>query len=294
MNLLENELCLHTDRVNMSNMDAKKKGRLDHMYSLSEEDIIEKYEKTPSAPIPEMDVTNISENSPVKQNGYNENVRMMEQSRHLLDFREPYRDGLKMRRGNTKEAGALVHHDSDDDSDSDTDKTVNPHFDDDDYQRPAKLDLIVGFLRLFNFISCCTSVFAVILSFLFSISEPSQDLVTPVNLTTVYNIWSPIQEVNMDSVKSIQYREDDELLFALKIIASLVILVYLLITAVFVIIDSVATVTFRWKEYGELSFRHTDATSILFLVSKSRWKLRLLTCLTVASAASLQTTQVSS
>ena len=78
----------------------------------------------------------------------------------------------------------------------------------------------------------------------------------------------------------------------LKVISSFVILVYLVLTAVFVIIDSVATVTFRWKEYGELSFRHTDATSVLFLLSKSRWKLRLLTCLTIASAASLQTTQV--
>ena len=68
--------------------------------------------------------------------------------------------------------------------------------------------------------------------------------------------------------------------------------VFLIVTAVIVIIDSVATVTFRWKEYGELAFRHTDATSVLFLVSKSRWKLRLLTCLTVASACSLQTTQV--
>ena len=78
----------------------------------------------------------------------------------------------------------------------------------------------------------------------------------------------------------------------LKVISSFVILVYLVLTAVFVIIDSVATVTFRWKEYGELSFRHTDATPVLFLLSKSRWKLRLLTCLTIASAASLQTTQV--
>ena len=41
-----------------------------------------------------------------------------------------------------------------------------------------------------------------------------------------------------------------------------------------------------------MTHRHTDATSVLFLVSKSRWKLRLLTCLTVASAASLQTTQI--
>ena len=87
------------------------------------------------------------------------------------------------------------------------------------------------------------------------------------------------------------YREDNDLLFGLKIFSSLVLLVFLLVTAVVVLLDSVATVTFRWKEYGELTHRHTDATSALFLLSKSRWKLRLLTCLTLASAASLQTTQ---
>ena len=37
---------------------------------------------------------------------------------------------------------------------------------------------------------------------------------------------------------------------------------------------------------------YADMTSIIFLISKSRWKLRFLTCLTVASAASLQTTQI--
>ena len=73
--------------------------------------------------------------------------------------------------------------------------------------------------------------------------------------------------------------------------ASLVLLAYLFITSVLVLVDSVATVTFRWKEYGELTHRHTDATSALFLISKSRWKLRLLACLSLASTASLQTTQ---
>ena len=87
------------------------------------------------------------------------------------------------------------------------------------------------------------------------------------------------------------YREDDDFLFVLKIFSSLVVLAYLLVTAVLVLVDSVATVTFRWREYGELTHRHTDATSALFLLSKSRWKLRLLACLTLASAASLQTTQ---
>ena len=95
----------------------------------------------------------------------------------------------------------------------------------------------------------------------------------------------------IDVFISRNYREDNDLLFGLKIFSSLVLLVFLLVTAVVVLLDSVATVTFRWREYGELTHRHTDATSALFLLSKSRWKLRLLTCLTLASAASLQTTQ---
>ena len=40
----------------------------------------------------------------------------------------------------------------------------NSSEDNEDYKKPDKLDLIVGFLRLFNFVSCCTSVFAVVLS----------------------------------------------------------------------------------------------------------------------------------
>ena len=73
--------------------------------------------------------------------------------------------------------------------------------------------------------------------------------------------------------------------------SSVVLLVYLFITSLLVLVDSVATVTFRWREYGELTHRHTDATSALFLLSKSRWKLRLLTTLSLTSTVSLQTTQ---
>ena len=95
-------------------------------------------------------------------------------------------------------------------------------------------------------------------------------------------------QTELKCIISRSYREDNDLLFGLKIFSSLVVLVFLLVTAVVVLLDSVATVTFRWREYGELTHRHTDATSVLFLLSKSRWKLRLLTCLTLASAASLQ------
>ena len=90
------------------------------------------------------------------------------------------------------------------------------------------------------------------------------------------------------------YREDNDILTGLQIFSSVVLLVYLVVTAVVVLLDSVATITFRWREYGELTHRHTDATSALFLLSKSRWKLRLLNCLTLGSGASLQTTQAGS
>ena len=96
---------------------------------------------------------------------------------------------------------------------------------------------------------------------------------------------------NLFFLISRNYREDNDLLFGLKIFSGLVVLVFLLVTAVVVLLDSLATVTFRWREYGELTHRHTDATSVIFLFGESRWKLRLLGCLTVASAASLQTTK---
>ena len=53
-------------------------------------------------------------------------------------------------------------------------------------------------------------------------------------------MWTPMAD------PVLQFREDDPFLFGIKIFCSLVILFYLLVTAVFVIIDSVATVTFRF------------------------------------------------
>ena len=159
-----------------------------------------------------------------------------------------------------------------------------------DFQKPAKLDLIVGFLRLLNFLSCCTSVFAVVISILYPAnqSEPS-----------LRNIWTPIDFQGEDAFyrNKRETRTDEELerkdfLLQSKAFAGMIQLFYVLVTALFIIIDSIATVTFRWKEYGELTHRHTDATSVVFLVSKSRWNLRFIMCLTISSAASLQTTQI--
>ena len=43
--------------------------------------------------------------------------------------------------------------------------------DKEDFQRPAKLEILVGFLRLVCFLSVCTSVFGVVVSILFPIQQ---------------------------------------------------------------------------------------------------------------------------
>ena len=195
----------------------KREVKIKTMCSLTEDEVRDRYEKTPSAPI--------AEESPRKMKEYQEDDgdKMMDQSRRLL-FDKPHSDGLRLRKN--APAGDIAHHYSDDDSDdSDDDRTVLPPADH-DYQRPDKLDLLVGFLRLFNFVSCCTSVFAVTLSLLFSVSEPTRDLSSPVNLTTIYTIFSPLTNQTIPSEKSLVFREDDDLLFFIKILASLIILVF--------------------------------------------------------------------
>ena len=175
---------------------------LNRLCSLSEEEVQERYEKKPSAPIAEDDQDNayldpniqnekarqklIEDSNKDFNDVHTQNVqaklKLLEQSKLVLDIEEPYKDGLRLRK--SIEAGELQAHDSDsDEDDENTDKTVNTPIDDDDYQRPAKLDLIVGFLRLFNFISCCTSVFAVVLSILYPLSETEP---------TLESLWAPL------------------------------------------------------------------------------------------------------
>merc|ERR1719412_677683 len=191
--------------------------------------------------------------------------------------------------------GRLEVEDKTANDDDDPDMTVDWNADEDDFQRPAKLDLVVGFIRLFSFISVCTSVFAVILSILFPISQTEEVFV---------NMWQTytLKGIHEGKNESFQYLEPRlqsnpnyptrDFLFYLRRICGVIQLAFLFVNAAFVTIDSIGTVTFRWKEYGELTHRHTDATSIMFLVSKSRWKQRFLAALTAASATSLQTANI--
>ena len=158
------------------------------MTPLTEEEIMEKYEK-------------VHQDQPDKTGEVREGnisngaVKMVDQSRALLGLPDYTRsEGLRLRKSEGA-GGALETYDSDqeDSDDSDDDKTVDPKYGDkEDFQRPSKLDLIVGFLRFSNFLSCSTAVFGVAYSIFYSLSEPSSDLVMSANLTTVYNIWSPI------------------------------------------------------------------------------------------------------
>ncbi|XP_023340051.1 uncharacterized protein LOC111710221 [Eurytemora carolleeae] len=159
--------------------------------------------------------------------------------------------------------------------------------DHDDYQRPAKLDLIVGFLRFLNYLSSCTAIFGICLSLYFPLSESEEDILE------IKSKLSPEQQETLGYVPSwkLPPAEYRWILF-IKTGAGIIQLAYLLCTAVYIIIDNIATMTFRWKEYGELTHRHTDATSVLFLFCKARWKMRLLAALSIASALSLHTTHI--
>ena len=191
--------------------------------------------------------------------------------------------------------GRLEVEDKGADDDDDPDMTVDWNADEDDFQRPAKLDLIVGFLRLFSFISVCTSVFAVILSILFPISQTEEVFVNMWQTYTLKGVLGGANESFQVLEPFLQPNPDyptRDFLFYLRCICGVIQLAFLFVNAAFVIIDSIGTVTFRWKEYGELTHRHTDATSIMFLVSKSRWKQRFLAGLTATSATSLQTANI--
>ena len=119
-------------------------------------------------------------------------VKMIDQSQALLGLPDYTRsEGLRLRKGEGP-GGALESYDSDLEDGVD-DKTVEAKYGDkEDFQRPSKLDLLVGFLRFSNFLSGATAVFGLAYSIFYSLSEHSSDLVVSANLTTLYNIWSPI------------------------------------------------------------------------------------------------------
>ena len=51
--------------------------------------------------------------------------------------------------------------------------------------------------------------------------------------------------------------------------------IFFLLNCYILFIFSTGTLTFRWKEYGELTHYQADSTSIVFLFTHSRWLLRV-------------------
>ena len=90
---------------------------------------------------------------------------------------------------------------------------------------PPKMNTLVGLIRITNFASATTVVFILVMAVM-------QE-----------EIWKENPMQNM--LSSVQ-------------------LIFLSLMALLVYIDSIGTVSFCWREYGELSALHTDATSIMY------------------------------
>ena len=90
---------------------------------------------------------------------------------------------------------------------------------------PPKMNTLVGLIRITNFASATTVVFILVMAVM-------QE-----------QIWKENPMQNM--LSSVQ-------------------LIFLSLMALLVYIDSIGTVSFCWREYGELSALHTDATSIMY------------------------------
>ena len=90
---------------------------------------------------------------------------------------------------------------------------------------PPKMNTLVGLIRITNFASATTVVFILVMAVM-------QEQIW--EKTPMQNILSSVQ------------------------------LIFLSLMALLVYIDSIGTVSFCWREYGELSALHTDATSIMY------------------------------
>lgn len=151
---------------------------------------------------------------------------------------------------------ATLRKDRLDDSDDD-DVGVVKQAPESEFQPNPKVHAFVGFLRLANFVSAAAAVFGVVATAL---------------LVDVPHVLRDPMEFWRQSV---------------YVAVCVVQAAYLILVALVVMVDSVGTVTFRWKEYGELTHNHTDATSVLFLAVDSRWAWRLASGLLLASSASI-------
>lgn len=114
-----------------------------------------------------------------------------------------------------------------------------------------KMNTLVGFIRFVNFGSATTVLFILVLMVMKGDNLWGEDL--------VQNLLCSVQ------------------------------LIFLSFLSILVYIDNIGTVSFCWREYGELSSLHTDATSSIFILCSNRWLFRLGSGLIFITSLSLST-----
>ena len=132
------------------------------------------------------------------------------------------------------------------DLDNDQVQTVEWLADKEDFERPAKLELVVGFLRLLCFLSVCTSVFGVIISILFLIQQ-AQSLNIETRDVFIFMEGDIAEQFNYTKTvrRHNPYYPERDMIFTIRCMAGIIQLTYLIVNALFVVIDSIATRTFR-------------------------------------------------
>ena len=164
----------------------------------------------------------------------------------MRKFSEEEEELLKSSEKKGKAGEITAAAEDDDDFDDDPDQTVDWLADKDDFQRPAKLDLIVGFLRLLCFLSVCTSVFGVVISVLFPIQQ-TENLKLKVLDVFVFLEGDIYEKFNYTkTVRALNpYYPKRDMIFTLRCTAGMIQLTYLIVNAITVTIDAIATTTFR-------------------------------------------------
>ena len=164
----------------------------------------------------------------------------------MRKFSEEEEELLKSSEKKGKAGEITAAAEDDDDFDDDPDQTVDWLADKDDFQRPAKLDLIVGFLRLLCFLSVCTSVFGVVISVLFPIQQ-TENLKLKVLDVFVFLEGDIYEKFNYTkTVRALNpYYPKRDMIFTLRCTAGMIQLTYLIVNAITVTIDAIATNTFR-------------------------------------------------
>ncbi|TRY80092.1 hypothetical protein TCAL_17091 [Tigriopus californicus] len=180
------------------------------------------------------------------------------------DHHDHHDDDLKKPdEGDTKARNPPILETKHQDTMEDVDEELEVAPDYDQWTPRPRMNAFVGFLRLSNYACSCLVIFGVAVSIFYPYSQDR-----PVD--DELEFW---QDFTYDGCQWIQ-------------------MICLVIVAVLIAVDSVATFTFRWKEYGELTYTQTDATSIIFLLCPSRWIFRGVCSLMMSSAISLRAARV--